>query len=210
MRLYRILSTLTLTLSLLSGSASTTFAVSIFDVAINTTALSGTAAHLAFDLIDGDFVANNTATISNFTTDGTLGTATTVGGPVTGTLPGIVTIGDSDFFNELLQPITLGNTIAFTLTLTQNFAGGIPDQFSLFLLDADPVFPLPLFSTNDPTGADALFVVDITGSAFGDFQTFSPTSSPSATLSATPVPEPSTLLLFATALAGLALVRRKL
>jgi len=204
MRRKQLLPLLALVLSLIGGPVRTAFAVSLFDIVIDTNALSGVAAQLAFDLIDGDLTVNNTATISNFSTDGTLGTASSSGG-VTGTLPGTVTIADTEFFNELLQPLTLGSIISFTLALTENFAG-IPDQFSLFLLDD---VGSPLFSTTDPLGTDALFVVDITGAAFGDFQAFSPTSSPAATISATPVPEPTSLLLLATALASAAVVRKR-
>jgi hypothetical protein len=108
----------------------TAYAVS-FSIALNTSSLSGTSAQLAFDLIDGDGVNNNTAVISGFTTNGMLGTASSSGG-VTGTLPSPVTINESAFFNELLQKITLGNSIAFTRNPTTNFAGGIPKQQSVW------------------------------------------------------------------------------
>ncbi len=110
----------------------------VYDVTIDTTDLSGTDAYLAFDLIDGDSVAaNNTATISNFLTDGNLGMADSTGG-VSGALPGTVTITDTDAFNELLQAATLANSISFRLDLTENNPGGsVPDALSFFLLNSD-------------------------------------------------------------------------
>ena len=94
----------------------------MFSVSIDTNSFSDTAARLAFDFIDGDSVINNTAINSGFGTDGTLD-ATIGTRDVTGKLPGNVTIGDTDFFNELLQQITRGRSVYFTLTLTENKAG---------------------------------------------------------------------------------------
>ena len=155
---------------------------------------------LAFNVVSGN-PAPNTATISNFETDGTLGAASTTGGPVTGTLPGIVTIADSAFFNELLQNVTLGNTIAFTLQLTDNFEPPAPDQFSLFLLD--PSTLLAFAPTSDPTGADALFAVDLTGTGAGALQVFSPLVRPATTVTVNAIPEPASLILLATGICGL-------
>lgn len=135
---WRLVATVVLVLSLLGGAVQGALATSIFPVAIDTTAFSGTDAVLAFNLVDGDAISNNTAIITNFSTNGTLGAA--VADPaasVTGVLPGMTSLTDMAFFNELLQDITFGTTLAFTLTLTENFAGGpLPDQLAFFLLDA--------------------------------------------------------------------------
>ncbi|MDS4019132.1 MAG: NF038129 family PEP-CTERM protein [Candidatus Competibacter sp.] len=194
-------------------------------VAVDTTALSGTAAYLAFDFIDGDGVAN-TATVGNFYTDGTLGAASTTGG-ASGTLPpGPVTLSDTDFFNEFLQELTLGTTVSFTLDLTEigpAAGGSLPDSFTFFLLDrpTDPdQIPMPLFATTDPTGAGALFQADIDGTAGGVLSVFAPVASlpgepdPTVSWTVTParsVPLPSTAwLLGAGVLGGLAARRRRL
>ena len=177
------------------GLVSSVSAVPI-DVLIDTTSLSGSTGQMAFDFIDGD-PASNTATISGFTTDGTLVfPATEDGGPISGTLPGPVTIEDDSFFNELLQPITFGNTISFSVELTTNRTFSLfPDSFSFFLLDD---FLLLLFPTSDPTFADSLFFVDIDGSAAGAISSFVATGPPTVTWSVTQAaaaPEPSTLFL---------------
>jgi VCBS repeat-containing protein len=124
-------------------------------VTLDTTVLAVVDGQLAWDLIDDDFSANNSVVISDFTTDGTLGPVFPVGG-VTGTLPDRVTLADLDFFNEYLQAVTLGDAIAFSLHLTSNFAGGVPDDLAFFILDPNG-FPLV---TTDLLG-DALLTIDL-------------------------------------------------
>ena len=165
-----------------------------FEVTLDTSSLSGTAARLAFDLIDGDGVVNNTAAISGFSTDGTLGASTTSGG-VTGSLPGGFTLDDTAFFNELLQDLTLGTTVAFILDVTTAFAGGAPDSFSLFLLD--PGSALSLVTTG--LLGDALMIVDIDGTGGGALAVAAATT-PSIPVVVTPiatVPAPWSLMLVA-------------
>ena len=62
-----------------------------------------------------------------------------------------LTIGDGAFFNEFLGGLTLGDAEAFTLRQTANFAGGIADSFSLFILD--------------PESSQALVTTDLPGDA---------------------------------------------
>lgn len=187
----------------------------------DTSALAG-AAHLAFDFIDGDGVANNTVTVSNFYTGDVL-EAGSAQGAVTGTLAGSLTLNDIDFgpdpdstlddsiFNEFLQPLTLGRTVRFTLDLTEQAPVGVgstPDSFAFFLLDAPA--SSPRFATTDPTGAGALFAVDIDGTPDGRLYTFAPTGTePAGNWTVTAVPLPSTAwLLGAGVLGGLAARRR--
>ncbi len=167
---------------------------------LDTASLIGTTASLAFDFIGNDGIAgNNTVIVSDFYTTGTLGNSSFFNG-VTVTNPGPfpVTLTDSDLFNEFLQELTLGDTVSFTLTLTEQRASSgssTPDSFSFFLLD--DVFS-PLFATTDPITADALFAMDIDGTSGGDLQIFAPiTTGPTWTVtSVTSVPLPSTALLF--------------
>jgi hypothetical protein len=173
------------------------------DFTIHTNALSGTASNLAFDLIDGDGVNNNSVTISGFSTDGVLGAASTTGG-VSGSLPGVVTITDTTFFNELLTGMTLGTFVKFTLAETANFAGGIPDAFSFFLLDATASFSLT--STN--LLGDALIASDFDGTPPGNLSVASVTDPQVAvSLNSQTVPEPSTLILVAMGLCLIAGLR---
>lgn len=194
-------------LLLMSGNA---WGLSLpYSVVVNTTPLVGTEAQIAFDFIEGGAPAN-TATISGFTSNGILGSFTSVGS-VNGNLPGTITLADTlsfgggsfpSFFNEYLHNITLGTTLSFLLNATTNGPTGAssPDSFSFFLLN--PTTNLSLVSTSDPTGANALFVLDLDGSPQGRLSVYSVSGGQAAAF-VTPVPEPSMLLLMLTGLAGL-------
>jgi hypothetical protein len=183
------------------------FADSMYSVAVNTSPISGTSAQLAFDFIDGG-PPSNTIRVSNFSTDGTLGSNSPTGG-VTGTLPGTVTLTDSSFFNEYLTNITLGTSFSFLLDATTNGPTVLPDAFSLFLLD--PVTGFPLFTTTDPTFSNSLLTLNIDGSPQGALTVYSAPGGEVVT-TATPVsavPEPGTLMLMGIAVVCI-LSRRQL
>lgn len=167
-------------------------------VSLDTAALFGTAAVLAFDFTDFDS-AINTVTIDDFLTDGTLGLADAPFGGVAGALPATVTLNETGYsLIELLQHITLGNTLSFNLDLTEASSGASPvDAFAFFLLDTSA--SQSLIATDDPTTANALFAVDIDGTRTGNVQTFNPISTQvSWTLTApAAAPLPATLWLLA-------------
>jgi hypothetical protein len=172
-------------------------------VTVATTGLVGTDVALAFDLIDGGPPPNDVM-ISSFATDGTLGSSQSTGS-VTGALPGTVTLHDSGFFTEYLQFMTLGNELSFIFDTTGNTpaGGSLPDAFSLFLLDAATL--LPLVTTSDPTGANALLLYNI-----GDSNPLAIYAGDGFVVTAEPVqvvPAPGTLVLVLTALALLGRVR---
>jgi hypothetical protein len=196
-----------LTLLLTSSSL---FGDSTYKVTVGTSLLSGTSAQLAFDFIDGG-PPSNAITLSNFATNGTLGSNSPTGG-VSGTLPGIVTLTDSSFFNEYLTNMTLGTNFSFLIDATTNGPdpSSIPDAFSLFLFN--PVTGLPLFATNDPTGSNALLTLNIDGSSQGALSTYIAPSG-EAVVTATPVstsavPEPGTVFLLVSGLGFLSYKRR--
>jgi hypothetical protein len=170
----------------------------MLDVSFDTSALAGQSAFLAFDFIDGDAagggLSNNTATISAFLPVAALQAGATSTGGVSGTLdPGPLTLTDTEFFNELLQPVVLGGLFTFTVAVTENFVdtpATIPDQFSLWLLDAD----LAPFQTDDPTGMNLLALSGADGTA----------TLYRLQVQAIPeIPEPSTLTLLALGALGL-------
>ncbi len=179
-----------------------------YKVTIDTPGLTGTAAQLALDFIDGG-PPSNSVVISSFGTDGSLGTTLSIG-DISGALPGQVTLGDAFFFNEHLADITLGAQLSFVFSHTVNGpdSGSVPDAFSIFLLD--PFSGLPLFGTTDPTGADALLLFEIDGSQGGTLSPFTALGG-EMTLSVIPgmqpVPEPSTLLLVFGGMAALVVYR---
>jgi hypothetical protein len=182
-------------LSLAAGFASTV------SVTIDTTGLSGTSGDLVFDLTGGGGPSGNTASIVGFSTDGTLGSASTTG-TVTGSLPGEVDLSvdnSSLFFSEYLTAFTYGTSIAFTLSATENAPGPVssPDEFALFLLGSDGT--TSLIQTSDPTEANSLLIFDIDGSQAGVSTVFSVSDpggvSATATSGTSAVPEPSFLTL---------------
>jgi hypothetical protein len=192
---------------LASGPA---FADSVYSVDVDTSSLSDTSAQLAFDLIYGGG-PSNTVTISDFSTDGTLGTVFPTG-LVSGTLPGAVTLTDSSlsFFNEYLTDLTLGTAFSFTLDATTNGPDSIsvPDALSVFLLDRTS--GLPLFTTSDPTGSDSLFILNIDGTPRGDLGVYTATVAATADSgSPSPVPEPKSELLVVSLLALLIIACRQ-
>jgi len=169
----------------------------LLDVSIDTSSLSGTSAQLAFDLIDGDGVANNMATITAFSRGGIIASLDPglTFGDVIGNLPNEVVIKDTVFFNEYIQPINLGNSITFTVDLTVNYAGGfLPDQFSFFILDE--FGSSSIVFTDDPLDTHALLAFDITGGDLGNLQLFRPLPTSGVSWSAREtVPEPYTIWL---------------
>jgi len=188
-------------LGMLLGLVVECHALTTYSVSIDSTALSGQNGKLAFDLTGGDAaVANNTATVGSFVTDGTLGNS--AGFALT----------DTDFFNEVLRDITFGTSLSFTLNLSENNTAPGFDQFSFFLLNTADF--LPLFDTTDPLGAGALFAIDLNGTPGGNVGIFA-AAAPGVSwqvrlLPSSNVPDSgNTLWLSAIALATLALVRAR-
>lgn len=178
------------------------------NVNIDTSILSGSLATLAFDFIDGDDAINNSLQISHLVTNGIYDNGNAIlEGDVTGALNSVVTLGDSSFFNEILQPITLGHTLQFTLQTTNhlNLLGAMPDSFSFFIFDE--FGSLPIFATTDQTGSDALFVLDLTGADDGLSLFTSTTASPTWTVQPVPIPGAFSMMLIAGVCS--AFIRRK-
>jgi len=157
---------------------------------LNTSALSGTDARLDFSLLDGDLTDNNSVTIANLITNGTLQstdcTLNCTGGPP-------FTITDTGGLGQFAQLLNLGSSLSFTVTPTLNFAGGDPDLLIVSLLDPGTNFTLvdtDLDAAASPAPyQDALLVLNLSSGSF----LLPTTSNPSLSFSA--VPEPSTLTL---------------
>lgn len=185
-------------------------AQSVFDVTLDTIGLSGISGFLAFDFIDGDGINNNTVSITSFLTDSTLAGATNTNtGGASGNLPSDLSITDSSFFNESLRELTYGTSLSFRVTVSEAFAGGTPDQFSFFLLDA--LGFNSVVHTSDPTGANSVFTVDVTGNPGGSLQAFT-TTTPGVSFQIVSLqssaPEPATIGFVGMTLVGLLVVKR--
>lgn len=158
----------------------------IFDVNVNTAPIEGQTGYFAFDFIGGTPVEDNTVTISDFSTDATLGTLTPTGDAFGSLTPGPGTLDDLQFFNEFLQQVSFGTTVSFVVDLTTNAtAVTIPDNFAFYLLDStqNP------FETSDPSGADSLFNINIDGSTPPP-NIYTSSSATAALIPAAPTPEP--------------------
>jgi hypothetical protein len=190
-------------LAILASTLAT--AATTYDVTIDTTPLDTTQGYLAFDFLQGFPVEDNTVTISDFTTDATLGTLTP-SGDATGTIsPGPGTLDDiNNFFNEFLQEVTFGTTISFNLSLTTNGAP-TPDNFSFYLLDSSQ-FPI---ITSDPSGADSLISIDITGPGLTPNVYTSADATATVTPAGSSTPEPGSFWLIGISLTGLLPICRR-
>jgi hypothetical protein len=174
-----------------------------YHVAVNTSTVSGTMGSLEFQFNPGGFNSlAATATITNFMGGTLVGSPSNIGN-VSGALPGPVAINNGTAFNDMLQNFNYSAGFSFDVTFSGP-ALDTPDPskpgttFSLTLWDmpdggGDPIFPV------DESGAALLININPDGSR-------SVTSAPQVNV--TPIPEPTSLVLFGVGLAGLAVYRR--
>ncbi len=207
-------------------SAGSAQAVSL-TVTIDTTSLAGQTTppapfSLEFQFNDGGGTLNNTVTLGSFsfgaggaavgapTYNCTSGSGVACGG-ISGDLSGTVSLGDSsDFFNEFIQGFAPSaiDPLSFLLDFTTNVEPITPDAFSLAIFDSS--------GAGIPTSFFDVFVqIDITSpltiaTYAGDATQRPPgcptcpgISIPAPLIRSTAVPEPGTLLLLATSLAGI-------
>lgn len=170
-----------------------------YDVVLDTTGLASLSGVLAFDFIDGG-PPSNTVVLSTLTSNGTQG-ATSTFGDVTGSGPWTFSdAGNTSLFNELLVDFTFGTTLSFSFTTSDDPPqGGSSDAFSFFILDANF---FPLVTTDDPTGANALFLVSI-GQGAQSLAVYAPQDGVSIAVRPVATPEPFTSALLAIGIAAM-------
>jgi hypothetical protein len=176
----------------------------IYDVAISTSTISGTAGSIDFNFSPGGSSQAASLQILNFMSDGTLAGNCPCGtGDVTGQLPSTLTFDNGTAFNDYFDQFQFGDTITFELSLFGP-ALSAPDgtstsestfAFSMFF-DSEGTVPV---LTNDMTDGFAFTVnVNLDGTTtVANYTTGTITPESSA-------PEPGNLVLSGTALAGCA------
>src|SRR5215211_1660850 len=127
------------TLTILAGlilAVATRANAESFVITLDTSSLSGTQT-LAFGLTNSD-AASNMVSLSDFDFGGGSAIAgtedCTFGGffsglGCSGDLVNTVTLEDVDLVAVFTQQFTAGASLSFLLTTTNNFVGGVPDQF---------------------------------------------------------------------------------
>ena len=184
--------------------ASTSAPASTWYVNVDTSLLNGQTGYLDFQFLPGDVSAPSaTATVAAFTSAGTtLTPSPTLTGDVIGGLNSAVILGNSQFFNDLLQGFTFGTNLSFSVSLDLP----IP---SLDPMVSGTAFSLSFYDTSynsllaDPIWGAAL-VLDLKGSGVAEVLAKSNTVFLSTT-APVPVPLPGSIGLLLVGISALSL-----
>lgn len=179
----------------LTGGACTAFAGPMYHFTVDTRNLTGTGyLDLTFAALAGATPA--TATLTHFT--GAFGATVLPAGDVAGDIGSVVTLGNGQTFNELLQAVTFGGLLGFDAAFEIAPGGAIGTGFGIALVNA-------ALDNYVPGTAGNVATIDLMPGAPATVWT------DAAFVTATKVPEPAGLPVFATGcmLATLALRRRE-
>lgn len=202
-----------LVIALIMFAASSAFASLSYEVTVNTSSFDTQNGYLYF-VYGGMNQALSTATVSNFTTDGTLAAAPSPAGTLggsTGTLTtgtGTVTFTSGNTTNattDYNHGIQFGNTLSFLVSFPTLASGGTTGGASTLSLGifSDQAGATPLFNISDPYAPGTVAMVNLNNDG-----TTSATTLDSST-TATPTPIPAAAWLLGSGLMGLAGIRRR-
>lgn len=176
-------------------AATSAFASLSYNFNVDTTSVNGQSGYIELQYNQGVLPTGaSSASITNFASDATLGTALPTGS-ISGTLPSAVTINNNPGWNDYYQAVTFGNTISYSLNLSGAPAG---NSFALSFWGADGA--TPLLTTDMTNGIATRVDVNPDGSS-------AIVTNNSGNVTATPIP--AAVYLFGSGLAGLIGMRRK-
>lgn len=198
-RMGRLYAAFGLTVSLLLAGEARAAQVT-YQIVVNTSSLKITpgSGYLDFEFNPGVGSDAGSATLSAFTTNGTLTTPAAPAGAVSGSLPGTVTISNTDALNEYTPGFVYGSFFDIFVTLNIPTVSGTATGGNSFTLDVEDSGFNPLLSSSFPA-------LEIDLSTLG-----SPTITNNAgsAISITKTPEPATFGLVGMALSAALFGRR--
>jgi hypothetical protein len=140
-----------------------------YTVSVDTSSITGTAGSLDFNFNPGPLVTQSAnVQILGFSSNGTLGTATTVGN-VAGTLPGTLNFDNGTVFNDYFETFTFGSALSFDVSLygpALNAPDGTSTSGSTFAfsLFSDPGGTVPVLTSDTVNGLGYVVNVNLDGS----------------------------------------------
>lgn len=180
-----------------------------YDVTVNTSSLAGTTGSLDFQFNPGPLVTQAASLqVLEFTSDGTLVVnslpSPQLTGDVSGDLSSVVTFDNGTQYNDYFEDFTYGTTLSFEVSLygpALSSPDGVSTSGSIFAFSmfSDPAGTVPALTTDTTDGFAATVNVNLDGTT-----TSTDPSTETSIVSSATTPEPSSLLLLATGLLGLA------
>jgi hypothetical protein len=199
-------------IQLLLCSASIASAAPItYDVAVDSSSISGTAGALDFQFNPGPLVTQAASLqILNFTSNGALAGNSVLTGDVAGTLPGMLNFNNGTAFNDYFEGFTYGSTLSFQVSLdgpALTSPDGVSSSGSTFAFSmfSDAAGTIPIFTTNTTEGF--AFIIDVNLDGTTTVTNFSAQTTVVPITGA--IPEPSTLALLGIGVIGLGIMRRR-